>query len=384
MKRRYRLAGVLLAGAMAVSGTGIAPVPVQLTVTASAASKLAAPSGLKASAKRDTSLTITWDAVSGAEAYRIYRYNSETEKYEEYKTLTGTSYTVKQLYSGTEYRFRVAALVKEGKEWKTGSVSKTLKVKTTGEMKLLPPENIRAGAYKSSVLLTWDKTEGADAYCLYKYNDKAKKFEEYKKVTGTSCTVKDLAPDTKYYFRAAAMVRTESGLVPQNVSASVNVTTVPADRGKDSYVVQLPPFGISGSLAVKQLGLKDSVYKKNKDTGGGIYTGTVKAWGKTCTVKLAVNANDRLYSCIAAVPVRGLTAKKARSLITGLYGYPKARIAFETSTIIAWVNDVRTDMVISDPKAKNIVYFAADPGLSPETADDNKIDMSGVVSMLDM
>ncbi len=381
MKRKYRLAGILLAGAMAV--TGMAPLPPQLGITASAASKLAAPTGLKATAKRETSLTIAWDAVTGAEAYRLYRYSDETKTFEEYATLTKTSYTLKQLYSGTEYRFRVVALVKSGKEWVAGKASKILKVKTTGEVKLLPPGNLRAGAYKKSVLLTWDKTDGADAYCVYKYDSKTGKFSEYKRVTGTSCTVKALTPGTKYYFKAAAMVKTESGYVRQNVTPSVSAVTIPADRGRDSYAVQFPPFGISGSLAVKQLGMKDAAYQKDKQTGGGVYTGTLKLWGKTCTVMIAVNENDRLYSCIAAIPVLGLTAKKARKLITEVYGSPKAQILFETSTIMAWVDGDRSDMLISDPKAKNIVYFASDLGLAPDAGISDKVDMSGVVKLLE-
>ena len=50
---------------------------------------------------------------------------------------------------------------------------------------------------------------------------------------------------------------------------------------------------------------------------------------------------------------------------------------------MAWVDGDRSDMLISDPKAKNIVYFASDLGLAPDAGISDKVDMSGVVKLLE-
>lgn len=73
--------------------------------------KLSAPKNLK-STKTKTSVTLTWDEVSGADSYRVFQYNSKTEKYEKLKDVKKTECEIDGLSSGTKYRFRVAALVK--------------------------------------------------------------------------------------------------------------------------------------------------------------------------------------------------------------------------------------------------------------------------------
>ncbi|MBP5604829.1 MAG: hypothetical protein J6X60_04725, partial [Ruminiclostridium sp.] len=51
--------------------------------------KLAAPKNIDTSATY-TSVTLTWSDVKGADAYRVYMYNSKTGKYDTAKTGSGT------------------------------------------------------------------------------------------------------------------------------------------------------------------------------------------------------------------------------------------------------------------------------------------------------
>lgn len=90
---------------------------------------LAAPAGIKAS-KTSTKITLSWDAVSGADAYRVYMYDPSTGEYEEYKDVSGTKCTVSGLKSGTAYKFKVAALKKSNGKYKAGKRSKEISVKT--------------------------------------------------------------------------------------------------------------------------------------------------------------------------------------------------------------------------------------------------------------
>ena len=126
--KKYRLLGALLAGVLAV--TGIPAVTQPLTVSVSAAAKLAAPKNIKAVSSGTSAIKLTWSKVSGASAYRVYKYNASTKKYETYKNVAGTSCTVKNLESGKTYKFRVAALVKSGGKYvvqtKSSAVSATV------------------------------------------------------------------------------------------------------------------------------------------------------------------------------------------------------------------------------------------------------------------
>lgn len=129
-------------GAAAIMAAGIVTgVPMStensplLAVTAEAAdSKLAAPKNIKAAAG-DGKVTLTWEKVNGADAYRVYIYNAETKKYEKCKFVKGEKATVTGLENGKTYKFKVAAAVKSGKSYKTGTASAAVSAKPKAEMK---------------------------------------------------------------------------------------------------------------------------------------------------------------------------------------------------------------------------------------------------------
>ena len=91
--------------------------------------------------------------------------------------------------------------------------------------KLAAPKGITATINDTSVKLKWNKVKGASGYRVYKYNAKTKKFEKYKNVSGTSCTVKSLTAGTTYRFKIAALVKSNGKLVEQTQSNGQSVTT---------------------------------------------------------------------------------------------------------------------------------------------------------------
>ena len=143
-------------------------------------------------------IKLSWKKVTGATGYRVYQYNSSTGKYKTLKTLTGTSYTVKNLKAGTTYKFAVKAYTKADGETLWAASSKTL---TTATKPATPTVKATAGSGKAT--LSWNKISGATGYVVYMMDE----FGDYVKVGSTkktSYTVTDLDYGKTYNFRVKA------------------------------------------------------------------------------------------------------------------------------------------------------------------------------------
>ncbi len=118
---------------------------------------------LSATAGR-TSVTLDWDEVDGAEKYQIYRYNSETEKYERIKIVTGTSYTDSALTSGATYKYKIRGYYPKDDGYVYTKYSKVITIKTLsgtvekiGVVNVSDSLNIRSEANTSCSVLTTAK-----------------------------------------------------------------------------------------------------------------------------------------------------------------------------------------------------------------------------------
>ncbi|MCR5322663.1 MAG: redoxin family protein [Lachnospiraceae bacterium] len=106
-------------------------------VKSEAAKKLAAPK-ITSSVSTAESVTIEWNAVSGADGYIIYKYNSKQKKYKSCGTvgnmsangLSTYSYEITGLKSEKTYKFKVAAYVLKSGKKSVQTKSKVIKIKT--------------------------------------------------------------------------------------------------------------------------------------------------------------------------------------------------------------------------------------------------------------
>ncbi len=93
---------------------GISSVVTAKTKTSSSSSKLlSAPKNIRGE-ERVASVILTWSSVKGASAYKVYKYNPSSKKYETYKTVLETRCAVEGLTEDTKYKFKVATLVIKG------------------------------------------------------------------------------------------------------------------------------------------------------------------------------------------------------------------------------------------------------------------------------
>ncbi|MDE5858920.1 MAG: fibronectin type III domain-containing protein [Oscillospiraceae bacterium] len=97
--------------------------------TAKTDDKLPAPKNIRANKGTDK-IILKWDAVDGADGYRVYMYNEATGKYDAYKSIKSTKCTVDGLTSGASYKFKIAALERSGGKYNVGTPTKELTAET--------------------------------------------------------------------------------------------------------------------------------------------------------------------------------------------------------------------------------------------------------------
>ena len=140
-------------------------------------------SGVSTAVRSSTYLTLSWDKVSGASGYRIYKYNTSSKSYEKVTTISKgstVSYKITGLTAATEYQFKVRAYKKTDTGTLWGSSSSAYKDCT----KPAQTKNLKAATKSSAVTLTWSKVARAGGYQIYRYNSKTKKYEKIATVKG--------------------------------------------------------------------------------------------------------------------------------------------------------------------------------------------------------
>ena len=168
-------------------------------------------SGMKSSSNTTSSLKITWNKVSGASGYEIYRYNSKTKKYQKTADVKGTSLSVKKLSKAASYSFRVRAYsITDGTKY-FGSYSSTLKTATApGKVAGLKVKK----SSKTKIKLSWKKTKGASGYAIYMKTGKGK-YKRVKTITKGSTakyTKTKLKKGKKYTFKIRAYKKADKNI----------------------------------------------------------------------------------------------------------------------------------------------------------------------------
>lgn len=172
------------------------------------AKKLPAPKNIVVS-KTVNSITLKWDAVEGADKYRIYMLNKATGKYEKYKDTEKTSCKVTGLKPKTSYKFKIVALV-EGDDGKY-EVQTESAVKNVNTKQFPQPSKIEWSSTKDSVTLNWTAVTGTDQYLVAIWNEKTQYYEEFYPISETSYTVTGLSAGMTYAIRVVALTEEADG-----------------------------------------------------------------------------------------------------------------------------------------------------------------------------
>ncbi len=155
-----------------------------------------------------SSVTLSWAKVAGATSYTVYRYSSSKKSYVSEGTTTGTSFTVKKLYTGTKYNFKVQAVLSvKGYTTRNSADSKVYSFTTA----TTAPADLKVTKTAGrSITLSWTAAKGATGYEVYILSPSSTKYVKATSTKSTSVTVSDLEPYTDYSVKIRAYVTNSS------------------------------------------------------------------------------------------------------------------------------------------------------------------------------
>ena len=149
-------------------------------------------------------VTLSWDKVDGAYAYKVFIKYEGDEDYRYSYTVRNNEVTVKDIENEGGLAFRVRAFCYDAGKVIYGKYSKSVNAVTKPEA----VENIYTRSITDdSVTLYWNKAKGATGYRVYVYSKKDGKFKLYKRTPRTTMTVSDLEKDTRYTFKIMSYKR---------------------------------------------------------------------------------------------------------------------------------------------------------------------------------
>ncbi len=174
----------------------------QYSSVVSATPKLSAPASLRVTARTTTSVTIAWNAVTGAEGYEVYRATSANGTYSKLGEVTTTSRKCPGLTSGKKYFFKVRAYVVVDGAKKYSAYSSVVDAVT----RIATPTVKIASSTSTSVTLSWNKITGATGYEVYRSTSANGTYSLCGSVTTTSRKCPGLSTGKTYYFKVRAYV----------------------------------------------------------------------------------------------------------------------------------------------------------------------------------
>ena len=145
-------------------------------------------------------ISISWDQVTGAQNYRIYRRNSATDDWVQLAEVIGTSYTDMTAEAGSTYYYTVRAF--DGSTY--GNYISDEKI-----LRLTVPEFTMTNG-TNGVTIDWEKVAGAQTYRVYRRTSATGSWTQLTEVSSLSYTDKTAKSGTTYYYTVRAFAGSNS------------------------------------------------------------------------------------------------------------------------------------------------------------------------------
>ena len=155
-----------------------------------------------AASENYNTIRVTWNKVSGANGYRVYRSTSKDGKYTSIGSTAKNSavtFLDKKAVTGTTYYYKVRAYRNVNGKKVYGSYSTAVKGKA-----VLSAPSLSVGSTSKTAVLEWSRVKAADGYQVYASASKDGKYTRIKTTKGTGMTEEKLATGKTRYYKVRA------------------------------------------------------------------------------------------------------------------------------------------------------------------------------------
>ncbi len=252
------------------------------------------------------SIKLSWEKVTGAAGYNVY-YKTASGWKSLGKT-TATTYTYKNLTSGTKYSFAVKTIISKNGTLYPSTIYRTVDSSTMSAA----TSKIVAAQSTSAIKLTWTAVKNAEGYAVYYATSSGWKL--FKLTTATTMTISNLKAGTNYTFAVRSIDLTASNAkvagsfrqiatATKPVKPTISVTTDDGDatirwtgvKGATGYELYYKSQSSGSYVLLDTVDAGTSSYADTGYTSGAKYTFAVRA------VKTVQNV--KIYSALSTVTV---------------------------------------------------------------------------------
>jgi fibronectin type 3 domain-containing protein len=220
---------------------------------------------------------ITWEKISGAKKYEVYRATSENGKYSKIGTSTKTSYTDTKASVGTTYYYKVVAA---GSKSSYNSIQSAATEAVTALM-AQPSMTVKNDSKTGKPVISWGKVSGATQYVVMY-------------VDVTDFMESEEGPDEAYLeqnMKPLTTTKTSVTLTDAELGHVYMVTMTAVPKNEEFFSIPMEPQYVAATcLAPKISGKIDAQSGKPSATwkevdgaeGYAVYRSTKSSSGYTC------------------------------------------------------------------------------------------------------
>ena len=309
---------------------------------------------VKATALDNCKVKLSWDKVSSAGGYVVYRYADG--EWKKLKSTTATSYTVSGLNAKTTYKFLVKTYLKASGKYYYSS-GKSVSVKT-GALSVGKVMEMDVVPTSDTVKLSWVSDGNITGYRVYMFDESVQKYNTLATIKTTEYTVKDLEGSMEYNFVVRPYAKSGSTTVWGD-KYTVDTKTLLSAPGAITATVSGSEATVLWSASDNVDGYEIYLYDEREDSftefvdavEDNYFTYTIPAGKKVTLGVLAYSENEN--GKIDRSSVRSITlggANYYKNIFkTGQYGFTTEIEGYDTDIYYKNGNThVRTVMPISD------------------------------------
>ncbi|MFC1476465.1 fibronectin type III domain-containing protein, partial [Fibrobacterota bacterium] len=174
------------------------------------------PTGFEGEALSSSEIELTWNSVTGADEYRVFRSLSQGGSYDEIALVAQTDYTDTGLDANTTYYYKLSAKGPSGESEQTDPISVTTKMPVPDT-----PDGLTAEALSSSeIRVEFNTVSGAVGYNIYYCESPPNNFTLLTTVGSGTYTHTGLEPETEYFYKVSAYNDDGESALSDSVSAT--------------------------------------------------------------------------------------------------------------------------------------------------------------------